>query len=188
MDILLGIGLGVGLSACCGFRIFVPLLVSGLAAYFQVIPTSPEFAWLASEKTLIMFGTATLVEIVAYYIPWLDNLLDTIAAPLSVGAGTVVSASFLGGADPMVQWVMALIVGGGSAGVVHASTSLIRLGSTASTGGLANPIVSTFENFLAFVGSILSLFIPFIMAGLVLVGLIFGIRKLRNRKKTPKTS
>ena len=183
--------MGIGLSACCAYRIFVPLLASALASKFGVIDTPVGFDWMNSWTAISIFGTATIFEIGAYYIPYLDHLLDTITTPLSMVAGTVLASSFFTDifSDlPALQWVMGAIVGGGGAGMVQAGTSLARVGSTATTGGLGNPIVSTIENGFSIFFSALSIVIPFIVAFVFVLGFgfigWFLIKKFSN--KTPK--
>src|SRR5919199_541692 len=116
MDTLLSICIGIGLSAACGFRIFVPPMVMSMAALFGHLKLSPNFEWMGTYPALIVFAVATCIEIAAYYIPFVDHLLDTIATPMAIAAGTVVTASLIPDTDPMLQWTVALIAGGGSAG------------------------------------------------------------------------
>lgn len=156
--------LGIGLSASCGFRVFVPMLVAALAAKFGGLPLAANMQWMASWTAIICLGTATIVEIGAYYIPWLDHLLDTITSPASLLAGTLLTASVLTGMDPAWQWGLGLIVGGGSAGMMQTGTVALRLGSAATTGGVGNPFVATLEHIAAFLGSLLALWIPILTA------------------------
>ena len=142
---LLGIGVGLALAAAAGFRVFVPLLVLSLAARGGWIELSPSFAWLATTSASVALGTATVLEIAAYYVPFFDNILDTLAAPVAVIAGIVASASILTDLPPWLQYTIAIIGAGGTAGVVHASTSLLRLKSSAATAGFGNPILATLE-------------------------------------------
>ena len=119
--LLLGLALGLGLSASCGFRVFVPLLVASVASKMGIITLGDSFAWMASTPALIAFATATVFEIGGYYIPFVDNILDTITTPASVAAGTLLTASLLTPEmDPLLKWGLGIIVGGGSAGVVQA--------------------------------------------------------------------
>lgn len=166
---IMSLAVGICLSAACGFRVFVPPLVVSIGALSGYVSLDESMAWLGTWPAVLCLGTATVLEIGAYYIPWLDHLLDTIAVPASMIAGTVLSASFLVEMDPMLQWGLAALMGGGSAGIIQAGTSLLRIGSTATTGGLANPVVSTAENAGALITSLLAFVIPMVMAG-VLVG------------------
>jgi hypothetical protein len=142
---LLGIGVGLALAAAAGFRVFVPLVVLSLAAKAGWIELSPSFAWLSTTSASVALVTAMLLEIAAYYVPFFDNMLDTLAAPVAVLAGIVASASVLTDLPPWLQYSVAIIGAGGTAGVVHASTSLLRLKSSAATAGLGNPILATLE-------------------------------------------
>lgn len=168
MEYIISICLGLGLAAATGFRIFVPLLVTNLASLLGLYHFTPEFGWMGSYTALAIFGTATIIEIGAYYIPWLDNALDTIALPGAILAGTIMATSVIDLNNPALKWVLGILLGGGTAGIVQAGTGLLRLGSTATTGGLANPIVSSIENIIALIFSILAIFIPMIIALLVL--------------------
>ena len=189
-ELLLGIASGIGLSAACGFRIFVPLLIASIAHKFGWLPLADNLEWLSSWPALIAFATASVAEIAAYYIPYVDNLLDTIAAPSAMIAGTVVSASTLIDIDPTWQWIFALLVGGGSAGIIQAGTGLTRLGSLKFTGGLGNHAVSTGENVASIGGSIMAIAAPLLaLAGVAVLVIIilwmiskFFIKKSREPK------
>jgi hypothetical protein len=171
MESAVSIAFGIGLSAACGFRIFVPLLILGIAAYTGNAKLSSGFEWIGSLPALIAFATATAVEILAYFIPWLDHLLDTIATPAAVCAGILVSASAFAELSPMFRWVLALIAGGGIAGLVQGATVLARIQSTAFTGGLGNPLVSAMELLGSVAASLLALLVPLLCAFLIIVGL-----------------
>ena len=188
--VLLSLVMGLGLSACCGFRVFVPLLAASIASKMGILHLGAGFQWMSTTTAIICFGAATIFEIAGYYLPFIDNILDTITTPASVIAGTLLTASaILPETDPMIKWGLGIIVGGGSAGIIQAGTALTRATSTATTAGVANPIVATIEHILAIVGSIFSIVIPFIIAGivcvLIVVLLFFVIRYFK--KHIPKT-
>ena len=188
--ILISLLMGLGLSASSGFRVFVPLLVASIATKMGILQLGDGFQWMGSTPAIIAFAAATLFEIGGYYIPFVDNVLDTITTPASVIAGTLLTASaILPDIDPMLKWGLGIVVGGGSAGVIQAGTALTRATSTATTAGTANPIVATVEHIFSIVGSILSLVIPFVIAGIVcvlmLVFLFFVIRYFK--KSIPQT-
>jgi hypothetical protein len=163
MEAIMSIMIGVALSATCGFRVFVPLLAVNIGTRALDADGQPRielaggFDWLSSDIALMVFLVATLFEIGGYYIPWIDNLLDTIASPASIVAGTVITASFVTGMDPWLQWLLGVIAGGGAAGAVQATTVVTRASSTVTTGGLGNPIVASVETSGAFLGSALSI-------------------------------
>ena len=169
MESFLSFLIGVGLSAACGFRVFVPLLVVSIASYTGHLHLSSGFEWMGSTAALVAFATATILEIAAYYVPWVDNLLDTIASPAAVIAGTLITASLVADMSPFLKWTLAVIAGGVVAGLVQGTTVVTRGASSAGTGGLANPILATAELGGSLITSILSLLVP------VLVALAIGV-------------
>lgn len=184
--VLLSLLMGFGLSASSGFRVFVPLLVASIATKLGILHLGEGFQWMGSTAAIICFGAATIFEIAGYYIPFVDHVLDTITTPASVVAGTLLTASaILPDIDPMLKWGLGIIVGGGSAGIIQAGTALTRVTSTATTAGMANPIVATVEHILAIIGSILSIIIPIVIAIIVciiiLVMLFFVIRYFKKQ-------
>lgn len=184
---ILSVFLGLGLASAAGFRVFVPLLITNIASLLGLYHFGLGLEWMGTYTALAILLTATLAEIAGYYIPWLDHLLDTIALPASIMAGTILATSFVTVQDPALKWALGLIVGGGAAGIVQAGTSLLRIGSTTTTGGLANPIVSTSENIFSIVLSIISLILPYFMAICVAIFLIYMIKKLLNRNYLKKS-
>jgi len=176
MEAIMSIMIGVALSATCGFRVFVPLLAVNIGTRAQdangqpLIELAAGFDWLSSDIALMVFLVATLFEIGGYYIPWIDNLLDTVASPAAIVAGTIITASFITGMDPWLQWLLGVIAGGGAAGAVQAATVVTRAASTVTTGGLGNPIVASVETSGAFLGSALAILMaPFAIAVFVLL-------------------
>ena len=156
-----------------------PLVLSSVAQFGNV--TLPQsLAWLDSPLALVLLGVATLIEIGAYYLPFVDNLLDAVAAPLAVAAGVATTFAFGAELDPALRWGLALIAGGGAAGGIQTLTSLTRLGSSATTGGLGNPVVATFENVASAVLSVLAIFFPVIAFALVVALLVVAVRRLNS--------
>lgn len=185
-DTILSIFLGIGLAASVGFRVFLPLFALSLAAYMGVWELNENWQWIGSLAALLTFGVATVVEIFAYFIPWVDNALDTLAVPLAAIAGTAVVVSTVANLDPVVTWSLAIIAGGGTATAIKGANAAGRLTSTATTGGVANPVVSTIETGTAVAVSTASILVPPIAAILVIVILvvIFRIyRKLRPKRQ-----
>jgi hypothetical protein len=181
MDHLVSLAIGIGLAAACGFRVFVPFLVMSAAAYTGYLELSSGFQWIGTLPALLAFATATVLEIAAYYIPWVDNLLDTISGPAAVVAGTVVTASALTEVDPFLKWSLAIIGGGGVAGIVSGATALMRGVSTVTTGGLGNPIFSTIEAAVSLAVAVLAIVLPLFALGVVVVAVYFLGRKLFGR-------
>lgn len=179
-ELLLGVALGIGLAAATGFRVFIPLLVAGLAARAGWVPLIDSFAWLQSTPALVALSTAAVLEILAFYIPGVDHLLDVIAGPLAVIAGIIVSASVMVDLPPEVRWPVAVIAGGGIAGLTKATTAVIRAKSAVVTGGLANPVVSTVETAGAATVSILAIIAPLLCLACAIAISVWGLRRLRR--------
>jgi len=176
-EAIVSIVVGIALAAACGLRIFVPLLVLSAAAHTGHFTPAGGFAWLGSDAALVALGAATLVEVLAYHIPWLDHVLDVAGAPLAVAAGIVVMAASAQHLTPFLRWALALVAGGGLAGVFQGLTGITRAGSTATTGGLANPLFASLEAAAAFTVSILAIVLP-LLAVLAVFGLgVFAARR-----------
>jgi hypothetical protein len=188
MEFLLSLCVGLGLSAACGFRVFVPLLVMSIAVKGGYLTLSPGFAWIGSDTALIAFGIATALEIAGYYVPWVDNFLDTVATPAAVVAGTIVTASMVTDIHPFLRWSLALIAGGGIAGAVQTSTVLARGASSATTAGLANPLLATLELGGSLLGSILAIVAPVFAVIVVIAMLVFAGRMIIPRLSRRKAA
>jgi hypothetical protein len=183
---------GISLSAAAGLRVFLPVLALGLASRLGLLELGEEFAWLASDPVLLAVGIAALLEAGAYYIPVVDNLLDTLATPAAIGGGTVIVASLLPEMNGLLQWGAAVLLGGGAAGIVQGTTVVARGVSTASTGGLGNPLIATSETGGSLLAIAFALLIPLFFGALVILTLMWLlirlIRLLRNRRRgTPAT-
>jgi hypothetical protein len=179
MEILISVLIGVGLSAACGFRVFVPLLVMGVAHRAGFLALSEGWDWIGGWPAIIGFSIATAVEIGAFYLPWLDNLLDSLATPAAVVAGIVVTAASVTDMHPFLRWSLAVIAGGGAAGIVQLTTVVVRGATTAVTGGLGNFVVSTLEWVLALAMAILAIIAPVIALILLLCLLFLAYRVVR---------
>jgi hypothetical protein len=187
-DLALSIVLGVALAAATGFRVFLPMLIVSGAAYTGHLHLDDSFAWLGTVSALIMLSVAALAEVLAYYIPIVDNLLDTVATPAAFVAGTIVSAAVMIDAPPMLKWTAAVIAGGGVAGLTQGLTGILRAHSTVLTGGLGNPVIATAELGSAALISFLALAAPVAAIGLVVLFLVVAIRLLRRRFRGAKSS
>lgn len=185
MESLIAVLVGIGLSAASGLRIFIPFLGLSIAGHYQVIPLTESFAWLATWQAMVAFGVASLLEISAYYIPWLDHALDVILAPAAALAGTLLTASTIGDISPLMKWSLAIVAGGGISSLVHVGSSALRAAVSLPTGGLANPLVSSTEGIGSIALTLLALFMP-ILAFFVVVWLMYrGIKQLmRNSTNT----
>ena len=178
---LASIAIGLGLAAACGFRVFVPLLIAGAAAHWGHLPLAGGFEWLGTLPALLALGTATLLEIAAYYFPWVDHALDVIATPVAILAGMVAAASTVTDLPPLVRWTVAIIGGGGLAGMIQGATVLLRLKSTALTGGAGNPVVATAEAAGAVITSVLAILVPLVCLVLALLLVVAAFRMTRKR-------
>ena len=193
MEFIVALCLGITLSAACGFRVFVPPLAMSLAALYGHFPLSSGFEWLGTREAAIALGIATILEVSAYYIPFVDNLLDTIQVPLAVAIGSVITAATLGHTDPVLQWTLAVVAGGGAAGITGTLATITRLASTGVTGGLGNFLIATAEAIGSISLSILGLTFPLwtgivvVLAGAIAIGII-AINPPAWLQKLKKTS
>jgi hypothetical protein len=176
--------IGICLSAACGFRVFVPMLAASIASQYGYIHLSPGFEWIGTDLAKYAFATATVFEVLAYYIPWLDNCLDMLGAPIAVIAGSLLTASMIIGMPPVIKWSLAVVAGGGAAGLIHGGTALVRGGSTATTGGFGNFLVSTGELFSASTISIFAVVLPLLCLALIVVLLFYVAKKFVKRFRT----
>lgn len=180
-EILLTILMGIGLSAASGFRIFIPFLVLSIVSLTGNLTLSDSFSWIGTVPALVTFGAATIFEIAGYFIPWVDNALDTITSPMAVIAGAVLMASVMTDISPLIKWTLAIIAGGGVAGTIQALTGVTRATSSFTTGGLGNPAISTLESGSAITLSAMAIFIPIITGIVVTILIIWAIKVLMNR-------
>jgi Domain of unknown function (DUF4126) len=187
-DLSLSIVLGIALAAATGFRVFLPMLIVSAAAYTGHLQLDNSFAWLGAPSALTMLSVAAVVEVIAYYIPVVDNLLDALATPAAFIAGTIVSAAVMIDAPPMVKWTAAVIAGGGVAGLTQGVTGILRAHSTVLTGGLGNSVIATAELGGAVLISFLALAAPAAAIALVIVFLLVAIRLLRRLFRGTKSS
>lgn len=187
-EIVLSIFLGVGLAASAGFRVFLPLFALSLAANTGLWELNDNWQWMGSLSALIVFGVATLAEVFAYFIPWVDNLLDSVAIPLAALAGTAVMVSTLTGLDPLITWSLAIIAGGGTATAIKGAAAGSRLASSVGTGGLANPAVSAVETAASATLSLASILVPVLAVLLVILILAFVFRIYRKIRPGRGTS
>jgi len=184
-EIITAVAIGIGLSASCGFRVFVPMLVASIAAKMNIFPVNEGFQWLATWPAIISFGTATVAEILAYYIPFIDNLLDTITTPMAIGGGTLLLTSVLPIDNEFLKWATGFLFGGGAAATVQGGTVLTRLASTKLTAGTGNAVVATGEHAAAFGTSVLALLIPLFFAALIILLIIYLVLKFGKRLFKP---
>ena len=189
LQVLLALAAGVSLSASCGFRVFIPPLIMSLASMAGGLDLSQDFAWMGTWQAALAFGAAALLEVAAYYIPAVDNLLDTIAAPASAIAGTVLTAALLGAdVSPAARWILAAVAGGGTALTVSAGTAALRGASTSTTAGCANHLLSTGELIVSTLMSVISILLPLLgvtLAAILVCAAIHMLNQARKRFSSP---
>jgi hypothetical protein len=188
-EALIAVTIGIGLAAASGLRVFLPLLVAGLAARYGALPLSEGFQWLSSTGALIALSTASVLEVAAYSIPGLDHLLDLLAGPVALVAGVIASAAVMVHLPPAVMWPLAIVGGGGVALSTKLTSALLRAKTGVVTGGLANPIVATSETAAAVAISVFAIVIPLICFFGVMALIFWMSRQVRrriNRRVTPK--
>jgi hypothetical protein len=188
VDFAISIALGVGLAAATGLRVFLPMLVISAAANGGYLPLSDGFGWLATPAALIMLAVAALAEILAYYIPGVDNLLDALATPAAFIAGTIVAAAVMTDLPPIVKWTAAVIAGGGAAGLTQSVTTTVRAHSSALTIGLGNPVIATAELGGSLILSLLALAAPFAALAVVALFAWLAWRFLRRLSRPSQGS
>lgn len=171
-ELIISIVLGFSLAAAAGFRVFIPLFVLSLSAHFGWFSVSDEWMWMGSLTAIVLLGAAVIFEVFAYFIPWFDNLLDTASIPLAAIAGTLIMVATMGDMNPVFTWALAIIAGGGTAAAISGTAGATRLTSTATTGGLANPIIAASETGAAVTVATASIFSPFLALLLVVLVLL----------------
>ena len=182
-DLALSIVLGVVLAAATGFRVFLPMLIVSGAAYTGHLSLDNSFAWLGTPSALTMLSVAALVEVLAYYVPGVDNLLDAVATPAAFVAGTIVSAAVMTDLPPMAKWMAAVIAGGGTASITQGVTAILRAKSTVLTGGLGNPVIATGELGGSVLLSLLALAAPLAAFAVVILILWLALRLIRRQRQ-----
>lgn len=185
METLLSVSLGLGLAAACGFRVFVPVLVMSVAVRAGHLTVTPGFAWVASDPALIAFGVATALEVAGYYVPWVDNLLDTVATPTAVVAGILVTGSVITDMSPFLRWSLAALAGGGVTTGVQAVTVAGRQISSFATFGFGNPLISTLEAAGAVGIALLAIAMPLLALALVAALFAVAVRRVLFRRPQP---
>ena len=190
LPFLISLFVGIGLAAATGFRVFLPIFFLSLGSYLGWIPLDQSYAWIGGLPAVIATGLATIIEILAYYIPFVDNILDSITVPLATIAGSLLFASQFTEVSNWIQWSLAIIAGGGTAATISSVFAGTRAASSGTTAGVANPAISTIETIGSTIMSILAIFLP-ILAGICVLVILylafkFGKKLLDKVRKKPK--
>lgn len=184
LDWIFQVIMGIALAACAGLRVFVPLLVVGIAGRLDFIPLSDSFQWLAEWPALVVFGVAVVTEILADKIPLVDNFLDVVHTFTKPVAGAVLMASVITDLTPVQTTVLAIVLGGGTSGAVQLTKAKVRLASSAATAGAGNPVISVIEDTGSLLGSAVALFLPILIILLMAATFTFLFllgRRIRRR-------
>ena len=182
--------MGISLAAASGFRVFLPPFLLSLAARFNVVwfldidLIGTQFEFFTSTLSIVVLGIATVAEFAAFYAPWIDNALDTIATPASIMAGVAMMAIVLEGNDPIIQWTVAIVAGGGVAATIQSATVATRGLSSTFTFGLGNSAVATGENVASVALTLIAILIPFLSALFVLL-IVALLLRMKRKKKEP---
>ena len=179
--------MGLSLASASGFRVFLPPFLLSIAVRTDTLVnldlSDTSFAIFDSNAAVLILGIACLAEFAAYYVPWLDNLLDTIATPAAVLSGVGMSSMVLVGTDPIMQWSFAIIAGGGSAGIIQLTTVAIRGLSSTLTLGFGNSFVASGENIASVVLTIAALLAPLIAAIFAIIIIFLLVRQVTKKPK-----
>lgn len=182
LDVALSVGTGIALAAAVGFRVFLPLLATGLAIHFAGVTPAAGFEWLGEPWALVALGVAAALEIAAYYVPGVDHALDVVAAPLALVAGVVVAASVMADLPAWLRWLAAIVAGGGATAATYSLSSMLRAKSGAATGGLGNPVVASGELAGAAALAVMALLVPVLALAAVIALVVFALRRLARRR------
>ena len=190
VTIIMATLMGISLAAASGFRVFLPPFLLSLAARFNVVwfldidLIGTQFEFFTSTLSIVVLGIATVAEFAAFYAPWVDSVLDTIATPASIVAGVAMTAIVLEGNEPIIQWTIAIVAGGGVAATIQSTTVAIRGLSSTFTFGLGNPAVATSENVASVALTLIAILIPFLSAFFVLL-IVALLLRMKRKKKEP---
>jgi len=174
--------LGLGLASATGLRTFLPLLMLALAARFGLfgITLNEHLAWIGSVPAIAALAIAAVAEFAGDKIPVVDHALTVMGAFVRPVAGAIAAASVFAGLDPTTAAVAGIIVGAPTAFAFNAVQGGTRLTSTATTGGLGNPVLSFIEDVLSF-GMVLVAFLAPIVVPIVLIVFAVLLFRLANR-------
>ena len=190
VTIIMATLMGISLAAASGFRVFLPPFLLSLAARFNVVwfldidLIGTQFEFFTSTLSIVVLGIATVAEFAAFYAPWVDSVLDTIATPASIVAGVAMTAIVLEGNDPIIQWTIAIVAGGGVAATIQSATVATRGLSSTFTFGLGNSAVATGENVASVALTLIAILIPFLSAFFVLL-IVALLLRMKRKKKEP---
>jgi len=187
LDLYLKILIGLGLSAASGFRLFVPFAILSIFSISGIYNTTSTPYIFSSDLFLVIFIILSVSEVVLFYNPWIDNMLDLISTPASIFSGIILTYFVLYDTEIYLRLLISVILGG----LVSLNVQLLTVKARSSTSifskGNGNQIVSTIENISSIFISILVLKFPlagiFVSAIIIYLIYTFIIKKGRQVRK-----
>lgn len=177
---------GLGLSGAAGLNAYIPMLVVGLLGRFDVITLSAPYDVLSSTPALVVLAVLLVVEVLADKVPAVDTANDVIGTVVRPVAGALLFAGSLGVATDLPPW-LGLVAGLVTAGGVHATKAVARPAINVSTGGVGAPVVSTAEDGVSLVASVLAVLAPVLLVVFV-VALAWWLRVRWSRWRAARAA
>lgn len=190
MDAATQYALAYALTTTAGLRGFLTLFAASVAAHYHWIHPSAGFAWLGASGTVIVLGIFALIELVADKVPVVDHALHAVSfAVRPVAAAILVGGTVNTSNSAELYGLMA--AGALNSLVVHSSSAATRAASSATTFGLANPVISVVEDVLTIFGIMLAFIFPIlaaILALILVITLIVAANKVYRNLRGPTSS
>jgi hypothetical protein len=180
MDAFSAAAFGIVLAACAGLRAFLPVFSAGLAAWMLDLPLPHTLEWMARPTALLLFGVATLLELLGDKVPVVDHMLDAVQVVVKPGLAVLASVPFLYQLSPEYSVAIGIVLGAPLALGVHTAKATVRVGSTATTAGFGNPVLSVFED-IAAAGAIIVAFLAPFLALLLTLGFVILLFRMARR-------
>lgn len=187
VQLLSAVFLGVGLAASTGLNTSLPLLLLAAAARFHIagVALNDRFGWLSSNAAIVVLIVAAAIEVIGDKFPVVDHALDAVGTFVRPLAGALAAAAVLVKLDPTVAAILGLVIGGPISLGLHSAKAAARIGSSATTLGCANPVLSLIEDATAVVMTAIALFMPLVVPFIAaLVALILWRYARRMRRAT----
>jgi len=182
VELLSNIMRSFGLSASAGLNAYLPLLIVALMARFtDLIHLNEPFDTLTNGWVMAVLAVLLLIEELADKIPAVDTVNDVIQTAVRPAAGAILfaaSSNVISGIHPVLALICGILV----AGTVHVAKATARPVLTATTGGVANPVVSTAEDVVSATVSVLSIVVPLLALALIIIGMFLIVRTLRRAR------
>jgi hypothetical protein len=164
-----------GLSASAGLNAYLPLLIVAVCAKIGVFRLNPPFDVMTSWWVIGVLAVLLLIEILVDKVPAVDTVNDVINTVIRPAAGAILfaaAANVVTDISPVLSVILGLLVAGG----VHAAKATVRPVLTASTAGVANPVVSTVEDVISGVTALVSILVPWLVLLIATIGIVMFLR------------